>query len=104
MSNAVGFNRCKYVVMRGGSVTELAVDTPILFPDFLTHLDVVRKLLPFTTAETIRHNVLGAGFIQFNADGISIKAKCYGESVSLGVKMRPERDTTLVNTYMGFGV
>lgn len=43
----------------------------------------------------------GAGFVTFHTSvdeygDTIIKANCYGESVSLGIKSRPEQDSALV--------
>jgi len=40
--------------------------------------------------------VLSAGFVEIWPDGTEIKAICYGESISLHIKSRPEKDTELL--------
>ncbi len=61
---------------------------PIIFPDFVKH-DMIHMYLG--------GKVISAGFIHF----IQGRLECYGESISLKVKARPEEDTELVNKMIG---
>jgi len=64
-------SKIKYVVFDNGLVEDM-----IIFSDLTQHADVARGL-----------EVVSAGFIQI-FDGVC----CYGDSISLGVKSRPEED------------
>jgi hypothetical protein len=68
----------KFVVHEGSLATEI-----YLFPNFVTHSDFVNRM-GFDTAD-----VVSAGFV-------SSDLKCYGDSVSLKLKSRPEVDTALL--------
>lgn len=64
---------------------------PVIFGSALAHKDVafgLRDLGPVTSA----------GFVQNNGDGTF---SCYGESISLGIKSDPDKDTAMVNYIMG---
>jgi hypothetical protein len=64
----------------------------IIFPEFLTHKDMARN------NAACGCNIISAGFVQENATGGLV---CYGDSVSLEIKSRPEIDTALVNRMLG---
>ena len=67
----------KYVVHEGSLATEI-----YLFPNFITHNNFAFNM------NFSGEDIVGAGFV-------SSDLKCYGESVSLKVKSRPE-DTALL--------
>lgn len=70
--------KTKYITFDNG-----LIDTIIVFPEFTQHSHI-----------SIHHsNILGAGFIDIMEDG---SWKCFGESISLNVKSRPE-DTKIAN-------
>lgn len=62
------------------------IDTILVFPQYTYHRDI-----------TIHGKILGAGFIEI----VNNTWNCYGESISLGVKSRPE-DTRIANTLLSF--
>ncbi len=77
----MGFtSKLKYVVIDGPYADEL-----FIFQDHITHADFVQLM------RTTPKYVLGAGFIR--------NGQCFGESVSLKVKSRPE-DTELFSKLM----
>lgn len=63
--------------------------TPIIFPGYINHSDMVRMM------GLTREHVLSAGFVQFSDDGIVP----YGESISLGVISRPEDKAILATSF-----
>lgn len=73
----------KYIVVDNGQW-----DAPVIFDEGVQH---------FNMAQNIPGTLLSAGFVVFTPDGL----ECYGESVSLGVKARPEEDTKLINRMIG---
>lgn len=56
------------------------LESPFLFPDFLSHSQVARM---------VSGEIISAGFATHDF-------RAYGESVSLNVKSRPEEDTKLI--------
>ena len=76
-------NEVKYVIV-GGSA--------IVFSAAIQHKDMVGY----------NQKCEGAGFVSFRSDFDPIYgdpivvAKCYGESVSLGIKSRPDEDSRIV--------
>jgi len=82
--------KSKYVILDTSTAA-----VPVVFAEFLTHSDVVRNLTGRTDA------VLGAGFcyIQQTEDGP--RYVCYGESVSLKMRSREEKDAFILNKYLG---
>lgn len=75
--------KSKYIIL------DLICATPVVFSDFLQHSDVARGL---------GGKVMGAGFCFLNEDGHYV---CYGKSVSLGVESDAERDSKILNKYLG---
>lgn len=78
---------CKYIITNEG---------PVMFSSAMVHADVARG---------IGRDVLGAGFAQFYVDGDqedddTISVRCYGESLSLGVKSRGEEDAAIIRRTM----
>ena len=68
--------KTKYVITKGGEI--------IIFPELLQH------------SEFKRFEPTSAGFISFGVNGQgNPSCSCYGESVSLGIKSNPEKDTEL---------
>lgn len=72
----------KYIVIDDGMI-----ECPIIFPNHINHASVAMCMVG---------TVLSAGFIRFTVSGL----ECFGKSVSLKVKSRPE-DTELVNKMIG---
>ena len=68
--------KTKYITFDNG-----LVDTIIIFPEFTQH-----------RAIDLPGKILGAGFISYSDNSW----KCYGESISLNVKSRPE-DSIIAN-------
>jgi hypothetical protein len=59
-------------------------NVPIIFPDVLTHVDLA-------DSHGGKENVLSAGFLSVGQDENGNPSyRTYGESISLGVKSRPE--------------
>ena len=73
--------KMKYLILDDG------YETPILFPEYKKHDDMSRKL----------GKAISAGFVSFGPrpEG-EVGATCYGESVSLKIKSRPE-DSGLIS-------
>lgn len=89
--------RSKYIIIDTGSYA-----LPVVFSELATHADVARALGA--------QDILGAGFcyiqvceIKYNDNdtGQEPRYVCYGESVSLKVKSRPEEDARILNKYLG---
>ena len=74
------FDRAKYVIMDG---------LPIIVHPGIYHNSIK------VADHMIDNEVTSAGFVEFNKD--SGRFECFGESVSLGIKSNPERDSHLVN-------
>ncbi len=74
--------KMKYIVMDNGQW-----DAPVIFDEAVQHFEMVGYL---------SGTLLSAGFVVFTPTGL----ECYGESISLGVKARPE-DTELINRMIG---
>ena len=67
-----------------------AFEVPIIFPDVLTHEIVANHFGG-------KANVVSAGFVAVGSDmDYKMRYGTYGESVSLGVKSRGERDDKIV--------
>lgn len=77
------FFKAKYIIIDGM--------TPVVFPETLTHADVKSSLAPGA-------DCTGAGFVHITHDGAY---SCYGESVSLKVKSNGEKDSFILNRYLG---
>ena len=70
----------KYVLVEGSA---------IVFSPAIQHKDMIGY----------NQKCEGAGFVTFHykeGDDDHIYAKCYGESISLGIKSRPEEDSKIV--------
>lgn len=72
--------KIKYITFDTGLIEAI-----IIFPEYVMHRDI-----------GIQGEILGAGFIEV-IDG---QWNCYGESISLKVKSRPE-DSKIANNYIG---
>lgn len=72
--------KIKYITFDTGLIEAI-----IIFPEYVMHRDI-----------GIQGKILGAGFIEV-IDG---QWNCYGESISLKVKSRPE-DSKIANKYIG---
>ena len=68
------------------------VDKFVIFDKITNHSDMAKGL----TAEEI----LGAGFVGFGDDG----ARCYGESVTLNMKSRGEKDSKIIQRHRKGGL
>lgn len=77
----------KYIMFK---INKNDAGTPIIFEDFLTHVDI-RNALKSKYSEI---EVVSAGFIKIDNKGQIIP---YGESISLGVKSSIEVDTLILN-------
>jgi hypothetical protein len=76
----------KYIMQDG--------DTPILFPEWLTHSDVARSL---------GRDVISAGFCNVGGrdDYGNPLFHCYGKSVSMQLKSRGQQDSDILNRSFG---
>lgn len=81
------FNKAKYIVIDTGLNDEM-----IIFSFTLNHNDVARNF---------DGKVISAGFIQFSSENDEVVASCYGESVSLGIKSKPETDNIIAAQLLG---
>jgi len=84
----------KYILVRQhrGDVT---IDTPFIFSNDVVHSAMykyVRLMFRMDHEFYGKLECIGAGFIQINANGV----KCSGESVSLGIRSRPYRDSAAI--------
>lgn len=71
--------KAKYVIVNGSA---------IVFSAAIQHKDMVGY----------HEKCEGAGFVTFHYsdEGDYVYAKCYGESISLGIKSRPEKDSLII--------
>jgi hypothetical protein len=76
-------SRRKYIIIEAGNL-----EMPILFSDLQSHAGVAASM----TAHA--GTVVSAGFWSVNTEG---RYTCYGESVSLKIKSRPDADSYLMN-------
>ena len=63
----------------------------IIFSEVIQHSDIAKKLVES------EDYVISAGFIRLDFDN---KLCCYGESISLNKKSRPEKDSKLASVYL----
>lgn len=75
--------KMKYIIVDNGQW-----DAPVIFDEFTQH---------FTVAANTPGEVISAGYVQFMPTGL----ECYGESISLGIKARPEIDSKMINKMLG---
>lgn len=75
--------KMKYIVVDDG-----LSDCPYIFPPHLQH---------FYMLSCVGGEIISAGFVMFTPEGL----ECYGESISLGIKSRPEVDTKLIKSLIG---
>jgi len=79
--------RMKYVIIN--NLCDFKDDIGfVIVPEFENHLELANKLGG-------KRHCVGAGFIKFMDE----KARCYGESVSLGIKSK-ERDEKIINVFI----
>jgi hypothetical protein len=64
--------------------------TPIIFPETIGHVQMAQNM------RWARADIVGAGFVQVRAGGYV----CYGESISLRVKSRDDKDSEVLNRYV----
>ncbi len=88
--------RAKYIIIDNGTT-----DTPIVFPEWLTHSDIARALVGADGIESGK--LLSAGFVEFYSDrNENIHCDTMGESTSL--KLKPgEHDDRLLASALGMG-
>jgi hypothetical protein len=74
-------------------------DNFVIFPSMLTHSNVARK-----TLEANGFRIVSGGFISFDTVsdslGEGVRPYCYGESISLGLKSRPEDSDIMMKKMM----
>ncbi len=91
-------HQTKYFIIDTG-----AFILPVLFSDLANHAEVARALTGNTS------NIVGAGFCELQYSDASVidwqamspRYVCYGESTSLGIKSRGEKDAKIINKYLG---
>jgi hypothetical protein len=76
--------KSKYIIVVQGAMVY-----PVVFGDLLGHNDIARSFN--------RDFIVSAGFCYINETG---EYACYGESVTLKLKSRPE-DSAILNKYLG---
>lgn len=79
-------NEMKYIIVDDGMM-----EKPVIFDDATDHSQMASDLFGF------KKDVVSAGFVSFSKDGL----QCYGRSVSLNIKSRPEEDSKLINRMLG---
>lgn len=65
--------------------------TPIVFPETMNHKDMKYYVAPGAECT-------GAGFVYVNDSGEYV---CYGESTSLRIKSGGDKDSRILNRYLG---
>lgn len=86
----MGFN---YVVLslNGESLTR---EIPIIYPDFISHIDIVRAALAIEGLE---------GAVPVSAGSLDVATgHCFGKSETLGLVSREDDDRRLINSYPYF--
>ena len=73
------FDQLKYVI-----VEVLDCELPIIFSNLIDHDTFIGR------------RVISAGFVQTGAVGNAFEVNCFHESVSLGIKSRPEEDARII--------
>jgi len=79
-------NKMKYIIVDNGMY-----ETPVIFGDEIDHGQMAIDTFGFGK------NVVAAGFVCFSTDGLY----CYGQSVSLKLNSRPEKDAAIINRMIG---
>lgn len=77
-----------YLVLKYIVIDDNGIEKPYIFTALDQHRDVAFHL---------GGKVVSGGFIAPGTDSILI---CYGESISLNVKSRPEQDAKLINKFL----
>ena len=72
--------KVKYIIFENNGV-----ETPIVFPDTLAHVDMAQG-----------REIVSAGFVDFYRVGDFVAVGCYGESVSLKVASRKQKDEAVI--------
>ncbi len=79
-------NKMKYIIVDNGMH-----ETPVIFGEEMDHTQMASDAFGF------KKNVVSAGFVCFSTDGLY----CYGQSVSLKIESRPEKDAAIINRMIG---
>lgn len=66
----------------------------LILPGHVTHSDIKNAF--------VEGSIESAGFFSLGIKDGVLKARAYGESVSLTVRSQPERDSFLINQALGF--
>lgn len=84
------------ITLQGGEAPPFKL--PVIFPDKLVHRDMAMnvKTVAWATWPGCRVNVVSAGEIQLGG------VECFGESETLQVKSRGERDARTIDVYNYF--
>ncbi len=92
------FGSAKYIVARiSNGAGSSGITTPIIFPSFIAHDDIVQKL------GLSRDEVKSAGFVQFSAgENDVVNVETFGESLSLKIRALPG-DGLLIERSLGLG-
>lgn len=90
----------KYIVLevtRKGATGDTVWELPFIFPEMVVHKDIADRLIHmFGMCYDRSARVVSAGFC--SSTGVGMELETYGESESLGVKSRPEKDVQLIRS------
>lgn len=78
--------KMKYIIRAGGH----GLPCPVMFGDTENHNDIAYRL---------GGEIISAGFVDLGDNGV----QCYGESISLNIRSRPEIDSKIINVFFGIG-
>lgn len=90
-------DKAKYIV-----VEENGTETPIIFPCWMLHANMAgdKKVVSAGVVRIYLTNVAEANLSEsekaWDAEPMEIRAVCYGESVGLFLKSRPQEDAELI--------
>ena len=82
----------KYIVYEDD---DTGIEEMLIFSMTLQHYDVAKQFGVFG-------NIRSGGFVRIGIDHKGMIAEAYGESISLGVKSREDKDTLILHRVLGF--
>lgn len=83
----------KYVVLQCVNEHDAVYEYPIIFPKEIVRFDLASAILNISDIkENYITRIVSAGYLTMTPDGIF----CYGESESLGVSAREDKDRELI--------
>lgn len=74
----------KYVIIKS-----MGMETPIILPAYMNHCDVVKE-----------QKIVSAGMCKILAEDQKISVACYGESHTLKVHSRGEKDASVIEFFL----